>query len=388
MIKKATKILGVMILSILIIASIIIALKVDFSNPADLEKFVQNKMNKTNVPGVSIAIIKDNKVDRYISYGYANIAEGKKVNQDTVFQIASLSKVVTATAIMQLYEKEKLNLDDDINKYLPFSVTNPNFPNEPITIKMLLDHTSGIQDNWDVIDSLYTIDSGGGDSKISIGEFSKEYLGVSGKWYSAEKNFTENKPGATFDYSNVGFGLLGYIVEQVSDMPFNQYTKNNIFLPLGMSETEWLHKDVTTENFASPYDNQKELPRYSFPTYPDGTLKTNVVDFSKFLVSLSDESKTILKPETIKEMLSPQSNDGNQTLGWSYSSLDDIFMKKLNNGSIVGHTGSDPGEFSIGLYNPEKKNGLVIFMNQQMGLKLQTINIYYMIKRIVEEADL
>jgi CubicO group peptidase (beta-lactamase class C family) len=388
MIKRATKILGVMILSILIIASIVIVLKVDFSNPADLEKFVHNKMNKTNVPGVSIAIIKDNKVDKYISYGYANIAEGRKVNQDTVFQIASLSKVVTATAIMQLYEQEKLNLDDDINKHIPFSVMNPNFPNEPITIKMLLDHTSGINDNWDVLDSSYTIDSGGGDSKVSIGEFSKQYLEVSGKWYSTEKNFTENKPGTTFVYSNVGYGLLGYIVEQISEIPFDQYTKNNIFNQLGMSETEWLHKNMKTENFAAPYENKKELPKYSFPTYPDGSLKTNVVDFSKFLVSMSDESKTILKPETIKEMLSPQSHDGKQTLGWSYSALDDIFMKKLNNGSIVGHSGSDPGVFTIGLYNPEKKNGLVIFMNQQMGLKLQTINIYFMLKRIVKEADL
>ncbi|MCM3763776.1 serine hydrolase [Neobacillus niacini] len=388
MIKKAAKIVAVMIITILIIASIVIAIKVDFSNPADLEKFVHNKMNKTNVPGVSIAIIKDNKIDRYISYGNANIAKGLKVNQDTVFQIASLSKVVTATAIMQLHEKEKLNLDDDINKYLPFSVVNPNFPNEPITIKMLLDHTSGIQDNWDVLDSLYTIDSGGGDSKISIGEFFKGYLGVGGKWYSTEKNFTENKPGTTFVYSNVGYGLLGYIIEQISELPFNQYTKNNIFEPLGMSESEWLHKDMTTENFASPYDNQKELPRYSFPTYPDGSLKTNVVDFCKFLVSMSNDSNTILKPETIKEMLTPQSNDGKQALGWSYSSLDDIFMKKLNNGKIVGHTGSDPGEFSMALYNPEKKNGLVIFMNQQMGLKLQTINIYFMIKRMVNEADL
>ncbi|MDQ0176427.1 serine hydrolase domain-containing protein [Bacillus chungangensis] len=390
MIKKATKILGVIITLVLVIASIAIALKVDFSNPANIEKFVYNKMNKTDVPGVSIAIIKNNKVDKYISYGYANVNERKKVSQDTVFQIASLSKVVTATAIMQLYEKKKINLDDEINKYLPFSVVNPHFPNKPITVRMLLDHTSGIEDNWDVLDSLYTIDSGGGDSKISVGEFSKEYLNVGGKWYSKEKNFTNNKPGTTFVYSNVGYGLLGYIVEQISQLPFDQYTQQNIFEPLGMSQTHWLHKDIKTENFALPYEGNRALPKYSFPTYPDGSLKTNVLDFSKFLISMSatNENNTVLKPETIKEMFSPQSNDGKQTLGWSNSSLDDIFMKKLNNDDIVGHTGSDPGVFSIALYNLEKKNGLVIFMNQQMGLKIQTINIYFMIKRLVKEAAL
>lgn len=390
MIKKATKILGVIIASVFVITSIVVTLKVDFSNPVNLKNFVHNKLNKTNVPGASIAIIKNNEIEKFISYGYANINEGKKVSQDTVFQIASLSKVVTATAIMQLNEKKKINLDDEINKHLPFLVVNPNFPNEPITVRMLLDHTSGIEDNWDILDSLYTIDNGGGDSEISIGEFSKEYLNEGGKWYSKEKNYTKNKPGTTFVYSNVGYGLLGYIVEQISQLPFDQYSQQYIFNPLGMSQTHWLHKDVKTENFAIPYDGSKALPKYSFPTYPDGSLKTNAVDFSKFLMSLSVQNKdnAILKPETIKEMLSPHSNDGKQALGWSYSSLEEIFMKKLNTGDIVGHTGSDPGVFSIALYNPEKKNGLVIFMNQEMGLSIQTINIYLMIKRLVKEASL
>ncbi|MBC5638802.1 beta-lactamase family protein [Ornithinibacillus sp. BX22] len=391
MLKKATKIMGIIIAMVFIITSIVVTLKVDFSNPVNLKSFVHNKLNKTDVPGVSIAIIKNNEVEKYISYGYANINEGKKVNQDTVFQIASLSKVVTATAIMQLYEKKKINLDDEINKYLPFSVVNPNFPNESITVRMLLDHTSGIEDNWDILDSLYTIDSGGGDSEISIGEFSKEYLNEGGKWYSEEKNYTVNKPGTTFVYSNVGYGLLGYIVEQISQLPFDQYSQQYIFNPLGMTQTHWLHKDVTTENFAVPYEGSTALPKYSFPTYPDGSLKTNVVDFSKFLMSMSFPNKdntSILKPETIKEMLSPYSNDGKQALGWSYSSLDEILMKKLNTGNIVGHTGSDPGVFTIALYNPEKKNGLVIFMNQEIGINIQTINIYLMIKRLVKEASL
>ncbi|GIN61107.1 serine hydrolase [Robertmurraya siralis] len=388
MVIKITKILGALIALVLIITSIAIIIKVDFSNPGNINRFVHNKLDKTNVPGVSIAIIKNNEVERFINYGYANINEGRKVSQDTVFQIASLSKVVTATAIMQLIEKEKINLDDDINMYLPFSVEHPHFSNEPITVRMLLDHTSGIKDNWDILNSLYTIDNGGGDSEISIGEFSKEYLYEGGKWYSVENNYTEYKPGTTFVYSNVGYGLLGYMVEQISQLPFDQYSQQYIFNPLGMSQTYWLHKDVKTDNFAAPYDGSKELPKYSFPTYPDGSLKTNVVDFSKFLMSMSilNKDNAILKSETIKEMLSPQSNDGKQALGWSYSVLDDIFMKKLNSGNIVGHTGSDPGIFSIALYNPEKKNGLIIFMNQEMGPKIETINIYLMVKRLVKEV--
>lgn len=388
--KKATKLFGAITVTFFLLISIVIFFKVDFSNSSEIEDFVHKKMNKTNIPGVSIAIIKNNEIDNYISYGYANVNERKKVDENTVFQIASLSKVVTATAVMHLFESEKINLDEDINKYSPFSVVNPNFPSEPITIRMLLDHTSSLKDNWEVLDSLYTINSGGGDSTISVGEFSEEYLSMNGKWYSKEDNFTENRPGTTFVYSNVGYGLLGFIVEQISQMPFDQYTQQTIFEPLEMQQTYWLHEDVTTNNFAMPYEDDQELPKYSFPTYPDGSLKTNVVDFSKFLESMSaaPDDKAVLKPETIKEMFSPQSNEGKQALGWSYSSLDEMLMKKLNKGNIVGHTGSDPGEFSLALYNPEKKNGLILFMNQELGLELQTINIYLMIKRLVIEADL
>jgi CubicO group peptidase (beta-lactamase class C family) len=390
MLKKIGKALAGILVIVILVASIIVAINVDFSNPSDLDNFVHNKMKKTDVPGVSIAIIKDHKINQSIHYGYANIEKNKKINDETVFQIASLSKVVTATSIMQLYEKKKLDLDDQINKYLPVKVVHPHFPNEPITVRMLLDHTSGLNDNWDVLDGLYTIRGGGGDSDISFREFTEEYLTEKGHWYSKEKNFTENKPGSTFVYSNVGYGMLGYIAEQVSQESFDQLSTETIFEPLEMTQTAWLHKDVITDNFADPYEGDKELPRYSFPTYPDGSLKTNVLDFSQFLVSLSEKNKnkSILEQETIKLMFNPQSNNGKQALGWSYSSLDDIFMKKLNNGNIVGHTGSDPGVFSMALYNPKKGNGLVIFMNQNMELKLQTVNIYMMIKRLVKEAEL
>ncbi|SOC22543.1 CubicO group peptidase (beta-lactamase class C family) [Ureibacillus xyleni] len=376
------------LLAIIVVGTAVVFVKVDFSNPSNLEEFVTNKLEKTSVKGVSIAIIKDNKIDQTIQYGYAN--ENMKVNDETLFQIASLSKVVTATTVLKLHEEKFIDLDDDVNKYLPFQLKNPHFPNETITIRMLLDHTSSIKDNWDVLDELYTIESGGGDSNITLEQFVKEYLDKNGKWYSKETNFTENKPGETFEYSNVGYGLLGFIVEKATNMPFDKYVKETIFKPIGMKNTEWKHQNIETDNIASPYEYGKELPHYSFPTYPDGSLKTNVIEFSKFLTSMSIEETDdkILQPETIEEMLKPHSNEGKQALGWSYSTLEDVFMKKLNNGNIIGHTGSDPGIFSIALYNREKGNGLVIFMNKQMELEIETINIYSMIKRLVETADL
>lgn len=390
MLRKIGKLVLFLLTTLLVIGIIVLFVSVDFSNTEDTAEFVQNKLEKTKVVGASIAIIKDNKIHQYINYGHTNPSKEKKVDPNTVFQIASLSKTVTATSVMELYESGKLNLDVSINQYIPFEIENPNYPDSKITIRMLLDHTSGIADNWDILNSLYTISNGGGDSPISLEEFTMEYLLEEGKWYNQEENYTKSKPGESFVYSNVGYGLLGYIVEQVSGVAFDEYTKLAMFKPLGMENSEWLIKQINTDNIAMPYSKGKEIPLYSFPTYPDGSLKTTILDFSKFLTSMSTEKDgvKILSEDTIQEMFTPHSNEGTQTLGWSYSILDDLFMKGLNNGEIIGHTGSDPGLFSLALYNRDKGTGLIIFMNHEVKLEPRTINLYIMIKRLVEIADM
>ncbi|MEL4025057.1 serine hydrolase domain-containing protein [Lysinibacillus endophyticus] len=386
--NKALKILLIFLLAFTVITIAVIFTNVDFSNPTNLEEFVNTKLEKANVKGASIAIIKDNKIEKTINYGYAN--EKSEVNDETLFQIAPLSKVVTATAVMKLVEDGLINLDENVNNYLPFKLINPKYPKKAITIRMLLNHTSSIKDNWNVLDELYTIKNGGGDSDITLEQFAKGYLKEGGEWYSKEKNFTKNKPGEKFEYSNVGYGLLGYIVENVTKMPFEKYVKETIFKPLKMRKTEWLHQNIETDNIASPYEYGKEIPQYSFPTYPAGALKTNILDFAKFLTSMSiEETETnILQAETIGEMLKPQLNKGKQALGWSYSTLDELYLKKLNNGKIIGHSGSNPGFFSLGLYNREKGNGLIIFMNKEVEREVSSINLYMMIKRLVKEANL
>ena len=111
---------------------------------------------------MAITLVKDDEITYFKSFGYADIENKEEINEDTIFQIASISKTITGTAAMQLYEKGKLDLDQDINTYLPFKIINPYHPGVPITARMLLTHTSSILDNWDVIDPLYTIGLGGG----------------------------------------------------------------------------------------------------------------------------------------------------------------------------------------------------------------------------------
>ena len=112
--------------------------------------FIESIMESDNIPGLSVAVVKGEHIVWDKSFGMANIEQNIPVSDTTMFMLASVSKTVTATALMQLWEDDLINLDEDINSYLPFNVVHPDYPNISITPKMLLTHTSGIKDNWNV----------------------------------------------------------------------------------------------------------------------------------------------------------------------------------------------------------------------------------------------
>ncbi|MFB9329369.1 serine hydrolase domain-containing protein [Paenibacillus aurantiacus] len=391
------KIIGLLLGAVVLTLGVFVFVQVDFTSPKDLDRFVEAKMNKSGMTGVSIALIEDNKLERVINYGEADAEKDKPVTDETMFQIASVSKTVTATAVMQLAEQGRIGLDDDINKYLPFHVAHPKFPDTPITFRMLLAHTSGIDNNWDVYESLYTLHEGGGDSPLSLETFLSGFLVPGGKWYDEEKNYTKDRPGTTFAYSNIGYGLLGYLVEEVSGMPFPAYTQQYIFEPLGMTSTKWLHADVTDRSrLAIPYTaKNKPIVPHSFPTYPDGALKTTTTDFAKFYLAIMNGGRggrgdhgSILTPSSIAEMFKPQADEGNQALGWSYDVLNSIYLGGAAQGKTLGHNGSDPGVLAITAFNPDAKSGVIVFFNQELDLNLRALNLHAMIKRLVEEVGM
>ena len=117
----------------------------------ELVAFIQTIMNTYSIPGLSIAVIKNQNIVWENYFGYANISDEVLVDENTMFILSSVSKTITATALMQLFEDDLFELEDDIDNYLPFNVNHPDYPFIPITFKMLLSHTSGIQDNWGVM---------------------------------------------------------------------------------------------------------------------------------------------------------------------------------------------------------------------------------------------
>ena len=251
----------------------------------DQFKEAENQIAKyiidSHVPGIAYCVVKGEQMIWSGGAGWANMEEKIPMSIDGIMNIASISKTFTATAVMQLWEKGLLNLESDVNTYLPFPVRNPRHPDVPITIFQLLTHTSSIADG-----KSYDASYAPGDPSVSLEDWIQNYLIPKGKYYMAKSNFHSWKPGSGNAYSNIGFGLLGYIVEQVTNTPFNLYCNTNILDPLGMNNSAWFLSEIDTQNHITPYRDQKPLELYSFPNYPDGLMRTSVRELSYFLLAI------------------------------------------------------------------------------------------------------
>ncbi|RLD57136.1 MAG: serine hydrolase, partial [Bacteroidetes bacterium] len=251
----------------------------------ELEKYIVSQVIENKIPGIACCVVKENRMIWSGAYGWANIEKGIPMSIDGIMNIASISKTFTATAVMQLWEKEEIRLDTDINLYLPFPVRNPHHPELPITVSQLLTHTSSIVDG-DYYDASYS----DGDPLISLEDWVTGYLVPGGQFYNEKQNFSKTAPGFEHEYSNVGFGLLGYLVERISGMPFNEYCRVHIQEPLGMKQSGWFIHEIDSSKHITPYEftaqENQPLELYSFPNYPDGLLRTSVRELSYFLLAI------------------------------------------------------------------------------------------------------
>lgn len=353
--------------------------------PDNLDTAIQQQRQIAKLPGAVVAVIQDNRVVFAKGYGYAHLTQKRPVTPDTIFQIASVSKLVTATTLLRLYEQGKFRLDDDINTYLPFSIRNPKYPDTPITFRMLLAHMSSINDGTSY-KSTYTVGKRA-DSSIALSDYLRSYFTPGGKYYNARSNFTTDPPGTAYTYSNVGFGLVGYLAEQIAKLPFTLLSQQQVFTPLEMDSSTWFHSDVDQTRWAMPYQykiiNRSYAPlgAYSFATYPDGALKTSANDFANFLIPFLNNGKTIygkpfLQPETVDEMLRVQfpESSGNHGLAW--------VVKPTN----AQHAGGDPGVSSLVVISRSKQRGLVIFTNSgggdTLGMLRSTFGFRSFVRRV------
>ena len=364
-----------------------------------LNKFLQKKANKMELIGMQASFV----TDTYIWQGNYGIKEYKtkdSVDSNTLFMIASSSKPVTALGILKLQEAGELGLDDPINNYLPFHVANPNFPDEVITIRMLLTHTSSIRDNWEILIPLYTLPEGG-DSPLPLTKFLSEYLVEGGELYNREENFWKDKPESLFQYCNVGYALLGLIIEEITAKAFKEFIEEEIFVPLGMEQAYWFLADIPHRNIARPHEmsnkhmdfkEPKVLNHYGYPDYPDGQIRTTTADYSRFIqVFLNDgmvNGKQFLSKTSIDDFLKVQypNKFKYQAIAWNYNEFDN-WIYYLLMPRLPSHTGADPGVATVVSFDPENKIGAIIFTNSPpQGFINQKRFYQEVLKRLLKEA--
>lgn len=347
---------------------------------SSIDTFVAEAMQSGSTPGIAACVVRGDQLEWSAGYGWANIAARRPMTPDTIQNIASVSKTVTATAVMQIWEQGRLGLDVDVNEYLPFPVRNPRFASTPITIRQLLTHTSSITDG-----PAYEPSYACGDPTMTLIDWLQAYFDPAGSNYDAEGNFLSWRPGTleipegSYAYSNLGFGLLGGLVEILAKQPFAEYCHRRIFEPLGMSDTGWYLTDVKVERHAIPYGpdpdprlaasgNRMNEPDetqyhpyclYSFTNYPDGLVRTSVNDLSRFLRAYigsgAFQSTRILRQSTIEKMLTVSHE--HQGLCWRMPS------HTLGDEPIWGHGGGDPGISTTMDFNRRNKVGVIVFSN-------------------------
>jgi len=341
---------------------------------SDLETFVRDKVRSIGTPGATFAVVKGQQIVWSMGTGWANIERTIRAKPTTQYMLASVSKTLTCATIMTLVEEGKLDLDANIDRYLPFEVHIPAAPHVPITMRQLLTHTSAIRDRYTVWGtpashpSLYFH----GDSPISLGEFMRSYYTPGAKEYR-ESNFYKRKPGIEYAYSNLAVALAGYIGECVSGVDFDRLCHQRILQPLGMTESGYRLADLSDRsNLAMPYHYNQHTGdlrpyfQYGYPDYPDGAMHTSALHLATWLGAFMNfgkiRGKQVLSRSTVQEIRRnqiPNIVGWHQGLIWYGGSPHGYFR--------LGHTGGDYGVSTRMFFRPDRRVGVVSLTNSYCG---------------------
>jgi CubicO group peptidase (beta-lactamase class C family) len=322
----------------------------------DIDAGIQDQMEALRIPSIAAVITSGGEIVWEGAYGYADVERGLPATGNTVYTLMSVSKTVIVTAAMQLWERGLLELDEDINQYLPFSVRNPRYRDSRITARMLMTHTSGLAHPDDEVPGWYQMY--GDDQTPRMSESIDQWILPGGSHYVAAV-WKDWAPGTRELYSNIGTWLLAYLVERISGEEFTAYCENHIFAPLKMGDTSYWLRDLESRDLASPYvDDYHAIAHYNTVAYPVGWLRSSAHDLAHLLLAYMNEGvydgARILSSDAIDKTLEVQNPASGVCLIW-YKWL----------GEWYGHDGAGTGFSSRVEFNREDKTGIIILANLQ-----------------------
>ncbi|MCJ8320750.1 MAG: beta-lactamase family protein [Colwellia sp.] len=304
-----------------------------------ITNLIENIRIEAEVPALAVGIISSGKL--VYSKGFGAIDEENKnyVSDQTLFRIASISKLFTAQAIMQLVEKNKIELQAPISRYLPV------FEGSLITVKQLLSHSSGIKDSVKPV-------------PFQQNRTSEQYFNNINKTLSLSSSINN------FDYSDTGFNILGGIITVVTGVSFEKYIEQNILNPLNMKDSGYFNGNNSYKAQVLPYRRGRVIDAgnrrpYDPSFFPSEGLNSNIQDLSHWLIATLNHDKQLLKADSFKNMLVPQVKtpwgDIYVGLGWQVYSE--------NKTKIARHLGSVRGFKSLLKSYPESRRGIIVLSN-------------------------
>lgn len=317
-----------------------------------VKPFIDDLRQKHHIPGLSVAILREQEIVLAEGYGWANLEHDVPATADTVYEIASITKLFTATAVMQLAESGRLELSHPIGQYLP------HLPKawRPITIQQLLSHQSGIRSYTEVGQYWQT-------TRLDISR--EELLS-----YVADLPL-DFPPGQKYSYDNTGYYLLGFLIEAVSGRNYGDFLTKHIFRPLGMHNTQVNDPYAIVKNRAAGYSYDQHSnqithkPYYSTTgTFSAGVLLSTVNDLAKFAQSLY--SDLLLTADGRAQMWTPYPSEQENERKFDFSLGLGWFLVDHPNGRFAGHNGGIQGFASAFVHLLDSKTTFIVLCNQDM----------------------
>lgn len=362
-----------------------------FSQSSELDAALQGIKTTYNVVGMSVAVVKDDIIVFSNGYGLRDINRSLQINDSTIYRIASISKFITTAALMKLYDQGLFNLDDDVSSYIGFTLRNPSFPNEIITFRKILSHTSSLRDGNGYDNFLSA------SYNINPPPAIQNLLSTSGSYYNPDVFSSSKSPSSNyFNYANINFGVAGTLVEKISNRRFDIFCREEIFEPLGMiasfniqdlpniinvsvlyrkSGSNWIPQ---AENYGGIKPPPRDFSNYVIGSNglifaPQGGLRVSANDLSKFMIMMMNggvyNNQRILEDSTVTLITNPQwiynGSNGNNYYGIfnTYSLGSHITINLLPTETIYGHPGEAYGLISDLYFSKINNYGIIFITN-------------------------
>ncbi|GAB4235595.1 MAG: serine hydrolase [Ekhidna sp.] len=338
---------------ILLLIPILCSCHDDELNPQSLndeiEILVKTHMIHGRIPGAAIGVINNGEVSEFF-YGTKDLSTGEPSDDMTYFQIASITKTMTATMIAELVTRGELDLNKPANDYLPEELQIPDQDKQPVSLQNLLNHTSGLEREPSAVEAEPY-------RKFDL-DYLSNYLG---------NTSLNSDPGMAYQYSNTGYGLAGQILSRYYGKPYKEVINDQLFARLNMdfSFCDW--DEVASNNIAVDYFGAKpaEYDNYSEPFAGAYVVKTNLHDMMLYLDNMINKDQSVFK-DAIELSLLP-------TFDLEFKNKDKVKSRQIGLGWItynftdgkqyVYHDGALMGSSSFIGYNPESKEGVVVLIN-------------------------